>query len=293
MAVDYTLTALLASVRRRGQLPNATDQLSTTDLTALMNEAMQEYVVPLLIDAKEEYLVTYADQTIVSGTEAYAIPARAVGGKLRDVQVSTTDGKYRSISRVEPEQALEYEGGGFAQAYKIRGNSVVLVPSPTEAGTLRLHYYRRPSVLVSTGYTTVTVVNGVTVTCAANLTGSTFDLIDDKPQFSSVADDKAGTFASTTLTLASAATGLAVGDYVCVPGESPVAQIPLELHPLLCQRTTELALEAIGDDRSAVASKKTEQMARRALALLTPRGEGKGRTIVNYNAPGFRRPRGR
>lgn len=77
--------------------------------------------------------------------------------------------------------------------------------------------------------------------------------------------------------------------YLAAEGTSPFLQIPGDLVPLLAQRVAAVALESIGDPRAQTAHKKAEGLKDELLPLLSPRAEGKGRVIINRNAPGFRR----
>lgn len=298
MAQDFTTTGLLASLKRRGMLPSTTETLSTTDFLAIATEELQTYVWNTL-PRTEEYGVTTADVSVSSGTAAYKLPSRAVGGKLRDVWF--VDGSSRiDLVRVEPENIGNFGTSGDACGFYLQGDDLVLVPTPNTSRTLRVSFHCRPSALVATSAVAVvqsfnTGTGAITTTAtvpATFSTSQTYDIVRAKPPFSILSMDLTASVASgTTVTFSSLPAGLAAGDYVCLAGESPVAQVPVELHPLLSQRVAYKCLEALGDPRAKIAEEAADKMKLEAIKLLTPRVDGAARPIVNYHGPGFRRRR--
>jgi hypothetical protein len=78
---------------------------------------------------------------------------------------------------------------------------------------------------------------------------------------------------------------------VCLAGQSPVPQIPPELHPLLAQRVVCKALESLGDAAGFQAAQlKMAEIQQAALPLITPRVDGEPKRFANRNSP-FRRRR--
>lgn len=70
-------------------------------------------------------------------------------------------------------------------------------------------------------------------------------------------------------------------------------QIPLDLCPLLIQRAVYRCLDAIGDDRAEAAMAAAERTRVTCIQLISPRGEGSARVVINYFGPGWtyrRRP---
>ncbi len=304
MAQDFTTTALLASIKRRGMFPSNTDTFSTTDFLAIATEELQNNIFDLLISVRhEEYGVADYDQTVVAGTATYAMPARAAGDKLRAVQIAGSDGLYRPLQRFEPEQVHQYGASGSVEGYVFQDNSVILVPTPAAAGdTLRQKYYRRPNALVlpaavatissiDAGRTVITTTATIPATFAASLR---MDIIDNNPGFRTLVMDAlttnttSGTLISVTAALPASVTA---GDYVCLAGESPVVQAPVELHPLLAQRSVAKILEALGDAKAKIAKDACAEMRAEAITFLGPRSDGSPKYIINRNGPGFGRGR--
>ncbi len=301
MANVYTATVLLLpSLKRRGMLPSTAETLAASDFLALADEELLTYVVPIMVACHEEYFVAAYDQSVVSGTSNYTITPRAMGGKLRDVQLSDGTGAYIPLPRIAPSAVQGYTPTGSPEGYILRGNDVVLTPSPTAStGTLRMLYFRRPGTLVDVSAAAlITAINtGTKVVTLSTTIPSTFttlvtyDLIQGTPGFATRDIDLAVSAASGTSMTFSAAlpTGLAVGDFVALANQSPIPQIPVELHGLLAERVAFRALQALGDPKAQSAFQVCEATRKNVLALLTPRSEGSSRPLVNYNGPGFRR----
>ena len=304
MAIDYTATGLVSSVRRRGMLAATAEALDTPDYLALMDEELRSYILPLVMSAREEYFVTQSDITIVSGTDTYAIPSRAVGQKLRMVAIQTTTGAantFRPLYRTEPEHEYDYTTqGGTVSAYDLRGNSIILVPGPNNGGLLRIKWFLRPNQLVSsstcaqivqinTGNNTA-VFSGTTVPAGFTV-NSTYDIIKGTPGFDNEFFDQAvvavGSSPASLQFSSTIPSTVSVGDWVALAGQSPIPQCPYELHPLLAQRTVIRALAAVGDPRVQIAEAEAKDLERRLMTTFNARTEGSARVIINYNGPGF------
>lgn len=292
MAIDYTVTGLLASIRRRGMIPTSSEALADSDLIALANEEMHGYVLPLLMRTNEEYLVSYSDLAITASDARYSIPERAIGNKVRDV-LYLDGGTYRSLSRIEPEFADQYgDDTGTPSAFYLEGHEIVLLPTPSEASTLRVKYYKRPGDLTTTfTFVSAFVDPDYTVGSTSGFTDQDVDFVSAdspfQPVYSAIPIEVRSATAFEPADPVTSA--LVLGTYMVPAGDSPFPQIPAELHPLLAQRVVVRALEALGDPRVEAAAKRCDQVKQDALALLTPRHEGTGRKVINYNGPGWRR----
>ena len=297
---QHTTTYLLASLKRRGMLPSTDEALNTADYLAFGDEELQDYVVPLLLSVREEYLKarTPFDQTTVSGTQTYLLPPRAIGGSVRDVLYSSNGTTFSPLSRLEPENTYSVTSGGTPFGYAFDGNYVALYPSPPSGGTLRLPYFARPNRLVATSavglISAINTGSGV-VTLSASCpstfsTSETFDLVKGKQSFETLALDLTASAvgaSSVTFTPANLPSALAVGDYVCLSQESPIPQVPVELHGLLAQRIVVRALEALGDGKVVKAEATAERMKKAVTGLLANRSQGSSRYVLNKNGPGW------
>lgn len=312
MANQYAVTAQIASVKRRGWVPTST-ALTTADFLGLFNEESRGYITALLKSGREEYLVNEADTDVAyAAGAAVPVPTRCVASALRSVHKVDSAGTMVPLTRVEPEKRHLYPGSGDPLGYMLRGNLLQLLPSPSAAGTLRLGYLQRPGKLVEEASCgTITAINTTTkaVTVAgptlATFTSSTpFDLVQGVPPFDALGIDlsatKGGTGPSTGLIYTFALTlptRLAVGDFICLAGETAIPQLPLECHPLLAQRVVVQLLSAQGGPRfdAALAILEGQDgkggMRADTLRMLTPRVTASSRRIVSSTGPGMRRTR--
>jgi len=176
---------------------------------------------------------------------------------------------------------------------------VVLHPTPrTNQGTLRLVYHRRPNDLVlqaacaritSIPNTTDIVVSALPSTFTLT---QLYDFTSYKGGFRTKGDDFTATAIDTgtnTITfgggLPTDENALEIGDWVGLQCQSPVAQIPRELQPVLAQAVAVKCLEALGDRQGMqVAEAKLQQIFDATKNnLLTPRTRGEPRKIVAAN----------
>lgn len=300
---DYTASALVASIRRQGFVSESSS-LTNEDLLAWVNDEARTYVTALLKSVHEEFLVNELDYTvpIVTGQATYRIPPRVVGGGLRMVSLVTSASvPALPITRVEPPNAFLYGVSGVPGAYMLRGNLLQLLPAPSSGGTLQLTYLQRMSeVVLVASCAVVQSIAGLAVTLAGTLPATflstaLFDFVRATPAFETIGLDATATFVGNVATFSAVPTGLAVGDYVCLAGECPTPQVPLELQQLLQQRVIVRVLASSGDPRLAAQQLLLEGsdgnggMKADALSIIAPRVSGNARPIVNKNAPGMRR----
>jgi hypothetical protein len=168
------------------------------------------------------------------------------------------DGKHVELaeSNVTDLNGVDTVGNnGNPVRYQMRGNSIVLLPTPDASNfvTLRLWYFRRPNQLVGTSavLTSTTLTGLVTFngTKPSTITTSTpVDVVQGSPPYDSLGDSLTpSAVASGYVTFSANVTGAVAGDYVCLAGQSPVIQLPDEFYNLLCLRTARSLLPANGD----------------------------------------------
>lgn len=294
MALDLSISALLASIRRRGSFPvNATTGTLDADLLRYVNEELQQRLVGDLMRVREEYFVQTKDYSLSSTVTRYRIPARAIGNKVRAVYLVDASGSQtQPLPRTDPEHRHEWNGANDVAAYMLEGNDIVLVPGGMASyPTLRVKFFIRPAeVVASTTSATVSAVNlttGVVTTSASHglTTADTVDLLSASPGNEVLAFDLALTAASgssLTFTASALPQTLAAGDKVTLADYSTVAQLPAEYHPVLAQRVVVRVLKALGKlEESADAQSELEDMEANALALISPRADANPRKVFN------------
>lgn len=301
MAKSYTTTALITSLKRRAMIPTSQATYSDQDLTDYLNDEMESTITPMIMDVREEYFVESIDFTVENNVAAvFDIPTRAVGERLRDVVMVTTEGGQDSLTnlpRLSLEQLSESQEGGRSTSgltgFHIQGNQVKLHPLVGNgAGTLRLYFYRRPGALVlETSAGLITAINTLTnvITVDTVLTewvdGYPIATVNQNQPFNYInEDDTIVSISGYNITLADV-TGLEVGNYVCNVDESVVPQVPVEAHNLLLQAAKIVLLEATDDDKNIkLAQEKYTTMERSFIKTITPRVDGQGKKIVASNS---------
>lgn len=286
-----TTTDLINNIKLQGSFPTSNSLFSNANFLSILNMEMSKEVVPLLNKINEEYFLTNKNQSVTSGKNLYRIPTRSVGSALRDVQLLGNDNAITPLNRLYEEDRTTLSSNPIG--YFLKGNQVELSPMPTSSSdTLRLLYFRRPSKFVlpsacaqilsiDTNLNQV-VVSALPSTMTTNTqvdfvqANSPYDILDMDSAISSVS--------GTTLTFSSLPDDLAVGDYICLAGESCVPGIPEELIPILVQAALCTALSSKKDKSVELELQKLNQMKDSILSMLTPRVKSNDKKIVNPNS---------
>ena len=295
---NYTTTGFLASVKRRVMLATQTETFDDADILAIATEELQSYVFPFLMSVREEYAVASVDIAFTSATAFYELPELAAGDKARDILIQRDD-KYWQLDRIEPERiqdhpATDNQPYGFA----FIGSKIQLIPAPQTSGVVRIKYLHRPGWLIPiASAAAITSVSGTTVGLSANLPNSALNsrisVVSGRSPYYTIGSGTIATNTSPTskvLSFDAQVAGAEVGDYLCYIGESPIPQVPVELHPLLVARTVYAMYVAQGDGRAAEAKENCDRLQRSLLTVLTPRSEGNARYVINRHGPGWRNP---
>ena len=273
--MSYTTADLITKVKLWAALPTGQSSLSDAQILDIMTDELRTNIAPFIVGFREDFYVTSVDYTISAGTSRYPIPSRAISTVLKDVNYVNTDGREVSVPRV-PVGDKDYYTNGFY----IEGNDIVLQqPENREGYTLRVYYYIRPSKLVTTTECArIIYVNATSgeyeISSKPSSWGTTLDLDitqGDSP-YGLISTDNSTTFIGLNATPTTYPTGLAVGDYASLPGESCIAQIPLELIPLLVQATVLRVNEILNDPKGMdTAKKKYDDLREAAIQILSPR----------------------
>lgn len=298
----YTTEGLLRSLKLRGFLPSGSG-FSTADFLQLASEEQSLHVMAFLKGIREEYTVATLDIAVTSAT--VPLPQRAAGAALRNIAWVVDDENAPELVRIEPELRNGYAStSDRPAAYMFEGNNVVLVPG-VSSGTLRVKYQQRLSRLVlpeecgqiaaiNTGTRTVTLVDSLPSDFTTSETYdylSKYDFVSNAPNFVIKGMDYVCTSRDTgakTLTFsADLPSDLFVGDWLAHAEETPIPQLPAEVHTLLGVRTAEVILQGQGSARLPAVQAAVKQARADALALLTPRSDSSPRVIVRRSGPGW------
>jgi len=290
--MDYTTTALLSSIKNRVFIPTSQLTLQDTDLLSLAGEELRLGVVPLMLKMRSNYFATHLDTLLTSNNDTYSIPYRAVGGKLQGLNLVDAQGNVFDFPEIDKSERPFYNGSatnsGFVHYFE--GNNVIVVPSPSAStiAYIRFNYYFRTGDLVATSAAAqITAIAGNVVTVSAAPSAFTtalqYDVINGSPGFEPRGYDLAvTTIAGANITFTALPAKAAIGDWIAQAGQSPIAQIPYELHPLLAQRTGIRVLAALGDAQSLqMEQAKLKEMEEAATHILAPRSEMNPKKLNN------------
>jgi hypothetical protein len=282
--MDFTSTGLIAQIKRRALIPTSQNLFTDSDLIAMLNEELQNRVIPYILAVREDYFLTYNEYTQNGSTTEIDIPKNAIGNKINQVNIytaSSDDSFFASVPRLTVSQINDYYGG-----YYIQGSKIKIFPQAITSGQLRIYYYRRPSEIVATSRTAIisTVNTNTSIVCSTNLpsnitTGSNIDIVSNEQPWDTITERTAGTVLNATLDLTDT-TDIETGFYVASRGESPFAQIPQDTIPLLIQAVVVRMMEYMGDNNGFQSAVLTyAQMESDNRNLITPRVDAQPKKI--------------
>lgn len=299
VAPDYTTDQMVEDVKNDYISPTSQNLFQPDDVIRHLDKAMRSKIVPLINSAREEYWVTRYDQA-VTGAASYTIPQRGSGAMLRDVVFVDPQGNEIELQRLSPVQIKStfpfgYQLPLYTFGYYVQDDQIFLYPRQAvtaTAYTLRMKYLRRPNGLTAVsncGKITVVASNVITVDNIDTTwtTATTFDIIQNFPQFKSIVDGATITNINTltnAITLTTAPTGLAVGMYLCPTLMSCIPQIPYEAYDLLIAAGAARLARALGDSQGLqLAEKGYQESAADFIKLIDPRVQGATKKVVNRN----------
>lgn len=257
---------------------NTTEMLAQLRLNTLLEDTAVDYTDAVLLRELSDALTTKFEDTIIgfrngtwqqryfqpitSGTPSYRLGQQVtVIGKVEIGMGTSVDLDSISFTRLpfvqEGHSDLfegSYTGLGQPRAYALRGNDLVLLPTPDNSGyVLRITYYRRAPRLFGsqnsvsgTDRGRVTAVNAAAKTITVNAlpfnqalptpaaisTAATVDVIKTSGWFDHSLSNVDVTIAGNVLTVTSPqpTRDVQVGDYVRVYGQSDWPMLPEDFH---------------------------------------------------------------
>lgn len=275
----------LAQVKLHGSLPSG--RYSDPEILQVGSDVMLGQIVPLIISLKEEFYVEKEDQAITQNQAEYPIPYRAMGLSLREIK-KIQNNAIIDMPRISPQEITSTQSGCPAYFY-LEGQNVVLYPTPdSTVDSLRLIYFKTPSVLVEiTDCAIITAIDTVTGIITATppttwTTASTLDFVSKRNGHKNLGTDLIPLAISTTditFTLTDIPATLAIGDYITLAGESPYLQIPDVCFDLAVRITAFELVASMGDQAGSQAlATKIEQLKGSVVSLMTNRVQGAMKT---------------
>lgn len=301
---QYITDTLLPTLRLLPLMPAVQALFTDANLLTIMGFEMTSKIVPMLDNQSEEYGVYVLDIPYNTSLTVFTIPPRAHAAKLRALSFVDSTGNEVRIPRLRVEDIMSnVNATGLAinpalWGFYLQNNKVILylgsaLGSSSSYSFLRMRYIRQPNTLVlSTACAQIVSIAGAIATVAripsTFITSETYDLISNVPQmFDALADSTVITNINTgtkELTFNSLPATLAVGDWVCLAGESPIPQIPYTPgFDLLLQLSAAKCLEIHGDTEGFnVAMSQASDMKNYFISVITPRVDG---NVIRLTTP--------
>lgn len=274
-----TVSQFLVDLRSVGMLPTATG-LSDALLLRHADMEIASRFVSLMRRVNEEYMVRRVDVQSVRGR--VRMPARAVAGSVRHVQVRNGNG-WETLPQLQMESSGD--GGGSVAGFCFDASGVVLLPLGSDA-LVRLHYYVAPGELTNANCVGVDNVVSVSATTTVFSVDNTYDhstyrradIISVGGDGSPIVVDAYMNSTSPPFgyTIAADVLGvLDIGDRVCPTGKTDVIPLPVGLYPAVLNRTAARVLTSLGYHEDAQRQAEMAEISiSEAIGLLSNRSLG-------------------
>lgn len=294
MSKVLTGDKLINSIRKRTFVPDDTSTFTDTDILEIANEELDVLLLEKLLALHEEHLTAHVDIPR-SADGIYKIPYRAIGNKIRDV-ILIRGNQLDELHQISLGELIDYSfdvtSGTSTNVFYVESDEIKLLNNRIGYDSVRIYYYLRPSAITKENQAgrITSIAEGVdTVTfsfaslpkkfTATNLYDFVGFQTPNKIKLYDVVPDIASNFQLGNVIFSKSQLGdrwksISVGDYLCFAEESPVPNIPTEMHPLLAQLTAVNILEAMGDTENlANAERKLKKMEDSTTALVDDRVE--------------------
>ncbi len=296
---------LLDVIKSRGSVPVNAGSWTSAALLRTASEVVNTWHLPMLVEAKGEYLVKETQIPLVQGQREYLISYRAAAVRLLSrlaagsIENPLEDLNVRAQSLMQVDRTRQ----GPPVFYSFREGYVQLFPLPASASEyLKVLWHFRPNRLTVTTdcaqISTITPANPdathtlltfltVFTSAMAGPTGTKYDFIGYRNPFTLKAIDvptatlvSAGGSTISVLT-SDIPADLAAGDWVAAAGYTPFPNIPAELHTPVALRTAAIATgsrqSALRDALNAEASAIEKNLLN---GILSPRSKGNPKRLV-------------
>jgi len=290
--MGYTFDDILDEVKLRGMVPTSQNTFTPARFQKLFDSEIRTHILPMMLKLRENYFSYDDDRTAAAG--GLAISTRAIGGKVQNVALIDGTSRLDLPWISEEEQSDTDESPVSRPGAYIKGNSLYVKPATSHGfPTVRMSIFlRHGSVVPESEAAQITAINTGTKTLSFTsgtipstwTTSNTFDLIQSNPQFDTLAIDQSITSVTSTSIIFSSTlpTRLAVGDWVALAGETPIIQLPVELHSYLAQLVANQCLKNSPHTKAYEAGlAEIKEMGKNIINLFSPRIEKEGKSIKN------------
>lgn len=290
--MNYTSTGLISQVKRRALIPSSQNLFTESDIIDMLNEELQNRIIPYILNVREDYYLTYEEYDLSTQTiSELDIPERAIGNKINQVSLFQSNPSSTNINvSVNIPRLTNSQLDDLFSGYYFEGNKIKFSPAISgTSGKLRLYYYKRPNEIVLTTSCGLisSISSNVSITCASLpttiISGVDIDIVKHSQPWDTV--QSLDSITVSTLTISDSDTSnVSVNDYVCLRGESPYAQIPQDVVPLLVQSVAVRILEYMGDTQGLTNARETfEQMQSDNRNIISARADNQPKKIRSGN----------
>ena len=298
MARVLTGDNMVDSVRKRTMAPDDTSIFTDSDILDIIDEEMNAQVLDKLVTLHGENL-TYSIDIPRNDSGSYDIPYRALGNKLRDVSLVNGSTVFE-LAQIGIGELPDYSYGSSSNSYLdkfyVQNNKINLIQESRQYTSIRMKYYLRPNFLTKTEEAGVIASAPVvddtlgTVTFSLSSVGKNFnsttmyDIVGfrspnkikafDLVPVSYTKNGDTGIIVFNKAAIADILDDIIVGDFISLEQQTPVPNIPTEMHPLLAQAAAVHILEALGDTEAlGNADKRMGKMTKAIQELIDDRVE--------------------
>ena len=295
----YDNTELLAGIRAKARIPDESVNYDADRIFLEADEVLLNRITQEILGTFQEHYVTFFDHVIVANEQAVNIPGCNVGSVVRNITYFTnsTDSVGSPVPRFdlsEIDTLFGTDTGAIVQGHAFRDDQFLILPKPSSTqGTLRVHIEYRPGKLVPTAEAMqITGINTSTGQLDGNApaawtTGNNFALVRVNSPHAQVGFNltASAVVSATSVTFTPADLDfnrIAIGDYVSLDGESPIAQCHAAFYTALQWGTASSILQQLGDHANgAMAQQRFENALEEARHLISPRNKGAPEYIIN------------
>lgn len=306
MPTDYTNDRLLENIRLRALLPESQNLYSPERLLMLANDQLQISIFPMMMETKGDYFLHINTQTLTTSL-SYPIPGDAVGNKIKGVYWRDSNWPANQpdcfIPMINIQDLTNQAAGLFNyMACYIQDNSVYLTNTRNVVGRLlRQRYYKRAYELVANSSgAQITDASTANIVCNAIPSdwsvGDVLMLTNQEPPFETVTTTLEITAlpGSNVINLVQTDPDEPVltqeemeGNWLTLVGETVIAQITPEAHPILAQDVAVKCLEGMSDPNMGTSQLKLQEMKTAFVNAMTPRMDGTAKKLIQRNGTLF------
>lgn len=273
--LGYSTEDILAGAKLRTMAPDNQFQLDDTQYLSLIDDELQSTIVPLMMQARENFFLQNKMYTITDATvlgfgldnfglmpfgspttvTASSVMSRAQGTTIKDIWYVDSNGK--TLQRI-PQLSfgdLTNTDNNCAGFY-FESSKIVFHPIEQFVNkNIRIFLFRKPSKLIpSVQCATIVFKNTTNLTIQVDavpagwVIGTRLDILSGQQAFDSISDGVViGSITGNVIELDTVSDAITSGDIVAPEYYAPVAQIPMNGYPLLMQAGAIKILETMKD----------------------------------------------